>query len=93
MHGARGPRHVGGKMSLRLYSGRSGSLRRGRTRAVSRGGEQQHPGNQGQAAAGAPERPGPIFPQFPPGEPGRGGGLGARVQKNERALPYEGAKT
>lgn len=93
MHGARGPRHVGGKMSLRLYSGRSGSLRRGRTRAVSRGGEQQQPQEPSPAAAGATETPGPIFTQFSAGETGQGGGLGARVQKNERALPYEGAKT
>ena len=80
-------------MSLRLYSGRSGSLRRGRTRAVSRGGEQQQPQELSPAAAGATERPGLIFTPFSAGATGRGGGLGARVQKNERALPYEGAKT
>lgn len=74
-------------MLLRLYSGLSGSLSEGaeRTRELRRAAAAAAAGAG--AAAGTAERPGAdSYPVFRRGNRPAGVGLGARVQKNERAL-------
>lgn len=91
VHTTRGPRHVGGKMLLRIYSGLSGSLRIWLSSAVEKASSEQ------QAAAGADQPPqqrsGDFYPVFRWGLRVRGGLGGHWVQKNERALLPEGATT
>lgn len=55
--------------------------------------QQQQSEDRAEQLPEQPNDPGTIFSQFSVGETGQGGGLGARVQKNERALLPEGAKT
>lgn len=90
MRGARGDMWAG--KLLRLYSGLSGRIRRAEHAS---GAEAESSSSRSSRAQQPPEQPptGAEFTQLSVGDTGQGGGLGARVQKNERALLPEGAKT